>query len=119
VREARFAFQASLAQTPEEQANPWLLLERAGQDGAIPAIVDANSLSYVLHRKLGEELMLDSEGGAPVRLRFVAALRDSLFQGELLIAEQHFLEAFLGNRGVPCVSRRRSDRANARSSARA
>jgi hypothetical protein len=93
IREARFGFQASLAETPEEKANPWLLLERPAAGDAIPAIADANSLAYVLHAKLGDELVLEREG-SPVRLRFVAALRDSLFQGEVLIAERRFLEAF-------------------------
>jgi hypothetical protein len=93
VREGRFDFQASLADTPAEQANPWLLLERPSAGGAIPAIADANSLAYVLHRSLGDELELDA-GGRRVRLRVVAALRDSLFQGELLVAERHFQQAF-------------------------
>jgi hypothetical protein len=93
VREGRFGFQASLAETQEEKANPWLLLERPAAGDAIPAIADANSLAYVLHAKLGDELVLEREG-SPVRVRFVAALRDSLFQGELLIAERRFLEAF-------------------------
>lgn len=93
VREGRFDFQASLAATPDEGANPWLLLERSSADEAIPAIADANSLAYVLHLELGDELVLASEG-RPVRLRFVAALHDSLFQGEVLVAERRFLEAF-------------------------
>jgi hypothetical protein len=94
AREGRFAFQASLAATSEEKANPWLLLERDAGDGAIPAIADATSLSYVLHRRLGDELVLRPEGRAPIRLRFVAALRDSLFQSEVLIGERAFLAAF-------------------------
>jgi putative ABC transport system permease protein len=94
VREGRFAFQQSLAASPEQHANPWLLLEQPAGDGAIPAVTDANSLTYVLHRKLGDELVIAPEGRVPVRLRFVASLRDSLFQGELLVAESRFLEAF-------------------------
>ena len=69
--------------------NPWLLLESKSADGAIPAIADANSMTYVLHRKLGEEFELDG-----VRLRIVAALQDSLFQGELIISEENFLRLF-------------------------
>jgi ABC-type lipoprotein release transport system permease subunit len=85
LRTARFAFQGSL--TPVE--NPWLLLESSLPDGAIPAIADANSMTYVLHRKLGEDFVMGS-----TRFRLVAALRDSLFQGELLISEQNFLRLF-------------------------
>jgi ABC-type antimicrobial peptide transport system permease subunit len=63
-------------------------------EGAIPAIADANSMTYALHRKLGEDVILDSAGSHPIRLRLVAALADSIFQGELLISEQNFLRAF-------------------------
>ena len=71
-----------------------VLLDAVFSDGAIPAIGDANSITYVLHRKLGEDVVIDSTGGHPVRLRLVAALADSIFQGELLISEQNFLRLF-------------------------
>jgi ABC-type antimicrobial peptide transport system permease subunit len=70
-------------------ANPWLLLESEPADPVIPAIADANSMTYALHLKLGEELVLDQ-----TRFRIVAALQDSLFQGELLISEKNFLRLF-------------------------
>jgi hypothetical protein len=94
VRQGRFAFQGSLATTAEDRANPWRLLEADAADGAVPAIADANSMAYVLHRKLGEEVVVGGPGGEPVRLRLVAALRDSLFQSELLVSERHFLRLF-------------------------
>jgi hypothetical protein len=93
VDQGRFAFQSSLATTDAERANPWLLLRRTEADGAIPVIADANSMTYVLHRQLGEDIVIDS-GGAPVRLRLVAALRDSIFQSELVMAESHFQRLF-------------------------
>jgi hypothetical protein len=93
IREGRFAFRSSLAKTPEERMNPWLLLERTEPDGAIPVIADANSITYVLKRSLGNDIVIDS-GGRPVRLRLVAALDDSIFQSELIMSERHFLKAF-------------------------
>jgi ABC-type lipoprotein release transport system permease subunit len=93
LRERRFAFQGSLATTDDERANPWLLLERAEPDGAIPVIADANSMTYVLHKKLGDDIVL-TRGDRDIRLRLVAALRDSIFQGELLMAEQPFSKLF-------------------------
>jgi ABC-type antimicrobial peptide transport system permease subunit len=94
VESNRFAFQDSLAATDAEKANPWLLLERDLDGGAIPVIADANSLAYVLHRKLGEEIVLNEGTDQALRLRFVAALSDSLFQSELLMSEKNFLRAF-------------------------
>jgi len=90
----RFTFQSSLAETDAEKTNPWLLLDKDLPDGAIPVIADANSLAYVLHRKLGEEMVLNEGTNHPLRLRFVAALSDSLFQSELLMSEKNFLRAF-------------------------
>jgi ABC-type antimicrobial peptide transport system permease subunit len=88
-----FKFQKSLAATPEQEANPWLLLHRKEADGAIPVIADANSMTYVLHRALGEDFVITSHG-APVRLRFVAALADSIFQSELLMSSENFQRLF-------------------------
>jgi putative ABC transport system permease protein len=93
IAAGRFTFQGSLAATDEERANPWVLLKRTEPDGAIPVIADANSMTYVLHRRLGEDVVIDS-GGRPVRLRLVAALRDSIFQSELVMAEARFRELF-------------------------
>lgn len=93
LREGRFTFQSSLATTDEEEANPWLLLNRVEPDGAIPVIGDANSMTYVLHRSVGDEFELDN-GGTPVRLRFVAALSDSIFQSEVLMSSANFRRLF-------------------------
>jgi len=92
--QGRFAFQDVLAGSDDERRNPWLLLDRDSPDGSIPAIADAGSLAYVLHRRLGEEIQIAREGRAPLRLRFVASLRDSIFQSALLIGERDFLRAF-------------------------
>ena len=98
LREGRFAFQGALAATDAERANPWLLLERVEPDGAIPVIADANSMTYVLHKKLGEDIVLP-RGDRQIRLRLVAALRDSIFQGELLMAAQPFAKLFPEQQG--------------------
>ena len=98
VRSSRFGFQNSLATTNDEKENPWLLLNHKYSDGAIPVIVDANSLTYVLHRKLGDDLALDT-GNGPVQLRLVASLADSVFQSELLVSEANFLHLFPDQQG--------------------
>lgn len=94
VQSGRFAFQNSLAQTPEEERNPWLLLDREIAPDVVPVIADANSMTYVLHLGLGDDFALNPGGPRPVRLRLVGALRDSIFQGELIISERHFLRLF-------------------------
>ncbi len=94
IASGRFSFLNSLASTPAQQENPWLLLDQDVRDEAIPAIADANTIRYILHSAVGAEITFARSGGATVRLRLVAALRDSIFQGELLVAESNFLRAF-------------------------
>jgi hypothetical protein len=102
IEAGRFSFQDSQASTPEEIANPWRLLLRRDADGAVPVIADANSMTYVLHRRLGETLVI-TRGGRDISLRFVGALQDSLFQGELLMSQAHFLELFPDQEGFPLL----------------
>ena len=93
LAQGRFTFQSSLAATDAEAANPWLLLNRVEPDGAVPVIADANSMTYVLHKQLGEDVVI-TRGDRQIRLRLVAALRDSIFQGELLMSQANFLRLF-------------------------
>lgn len=93
AEENRFPFAAHLGETPEDEENPWRLLwrERA-EDDPIPVVGDQNSMTYVLKWPIGETRSLAlGPGGEPVRLRLVATLWDSIFQGELLMAEEDLL----------------------------
>ncbi|MET0648693.1 MAG: ABC transporter permease [Pyrinomonadaceae bacterium] len=94
-REGRFSFGGTLDAEGEARANPWLLLDREFADGAVPFVADATSAAYVLHLGLGEDFLLERGGGlGPLRLRLVATLADSIFQGELIVSERNFLRHF-------------------------
>jgi hypothetical protein len=95
----RFSFASSMAATPEEHANPWLLLNRTFDDGAIAAVADQTTLRYVLHLAIGDDFTFTPEGHAPVRLRIVGALADSFLQSELIIGERRFVELFPRHEG--------------------
>ena len=69
------------------------------EDGVVPAIADANSLEYSLHLAVGGETTVRGGNGAPVRLRIVAALVDSVLQGALIVSEANFLRVFPGTEG--------------------
>ncbi|HKC87027.1 MAG TPA: ABC transporter permease [Blastocatellia bacterium] len=99
IGESRFAFQASLAKAGEQKTDPWSLLNANLVDGVVPVAADGKSLEYVLHLKLGDELTVNASNGAPVRLRIVAALADSVFQGELLMSETNFKKLFPDQEG--------------------
>lgn len=99
LRAGRFSFRESLASTPEQERNPWLLLDSPSGGSVIPAAVDADTLQYILHRSLGDEVSIEGSGRGPVRIRFVAALHGSMLQGKLIISERNFLKTFPGQEG--------------------
>lgn len=79
--------------------NPWTLLEQPLEEGVIPAIGDYNSVKWILHSGLGQDVALENDRGEPVLLRIVGLLEASIFQSELLISEANFLEAFSDHSG--------------------
>ena len=88
----RFTFQ-SHAPISDAKVSPWELLNSEPGSNVVPVIGDANSLTYVLHLKVGDELVIDHTTG-PLRLQIVGALSDSIFQSELLMSEENFLRLF-------------------------
>lgn len=103
IKAGRFSFASSLAETDEQKSNLWLLLNDESTvrnpQSAIPVIADANSLTYVLHLKVGDETALTASNGTPVRLKVVGALADSVLQGELLMSERNFIRLFPDQQG--------------------
>jgi ABC-type lipoprotein release transport system permease subunit len=76
-------------------ANPWQLLNGGpARDGAIPAMGDADSITWTLHSALGEVYPTPTGAGKMARLRFVGMLSRSIIAGELLISEANFRVAF-------------------------
>ena len=49
---------------------------------------------WILHKQLGDDIVLQNEMGGTVRLRLVGLLKTSIFQSELLISEENFLRHF-------------------------
>ncbi|HEX7086037.1 MAG TPA: ABC transporter permease [Vicinamibacterales bacterium] len=95
VRRGGFRFASTLADaTDEERRNPWTLLHRTFDDGAVPVIGDATSLQYVLHVPVGGDILIPGHEGRPVVLRVVAALADSVLQSELVVSDAQFTRLF-------------------------
>jgi ABC-type antimicrobial peptide transport system permease subunit len=84
------------AEFASRAGDPWSLLGQAQPDNAVAALADANSLQYVLHKKVGDIIGIP---GTEVRLRIVGALADSVFQGEIIIAESDFVRVFPESQG--------------------
>jgi putative ABC transport system permease protein len=77
----------------------WKLLDLTFDDGAIPAIADQTTLTYVFHLKVGDTFEFAPDGVTPIRFRIVAALVDSVLQSELIIGEAAFVRLFPRHEG--------------------
>ena len=78
---------------------PWGLLERREEAESprspIPAILDDATVKYSLHLSgVGAEFEILDGRGRSARLRVVATLQNSIFQGNVLIAEEDFVSLF-------------------------
>ncbi len=95
-----FADTAAPASAAGSGANPWELLappdSPAGSPTApIAAILDDATVKYSLHLSgVGAEFDILDGRGRPVRLKIVATLNNSIFQGNVLIAEEQFVKLF-------------------------
>ena len=95
IERGGFQFQG----TTVAKENPWELLEDELEPGVIPAIGDYNSVQWILHLGLGDELSIQDELGGQLRLRLVGVLQRSIFQSELLISEANFKKHFPNQSG--------------------
>jgi ABC-type lipoprotein release transport system permease subunit len=93
VERGGFHFQETAAD-PHGAGNPWQLLEQPRDDGVVPVFGEANTVQWMLKSGLGQNVQVPDEGGNPVTLRFVGILKDSVFQGELLMSEANFLRLY-------------------------
>lgn len=89
-----FRFAASLAESDEQRANPWHLLNVPLADGAIPVIGDEAAVKWQLKSGLGQDLVIRDERGTEVRLRFVALLSGSILQSEVVMSEASLTHLF-------------------------
>ncbi len=72
----------------------WQVLDATLDDGAIPAVADQGSLQWALKGDVGMTLEYKDDNGNPVKVRIVAAIASSIFQGRLIISEDNFEKLF-------------------------
>jgi ABC-type lipoprotein release transport system permease subunit len=94
IQRGGFAFSSSLAERQDQKQNPWSLLNRRFDDGAIPVIGDEAAVLWQLHLGLGQDLRIKDDRGRDATLRFVALLSGSVLQSELIVSEAAFETLF-------------------------
>jgi ABC-type antimicrobial peptide transport system permease subunit len=65
----------------------------------VPAIGDANSIQWAMHKKVGDTIDYVDERGQPFKVRIVGAVANSILQGSLIIDEAEFVKRFPGESG--------------------
>jgi len=89
--QSRGAFTFSEAQA----GKTWKMLENFKADAdEIPAVGDAASIEWVLHKKVGDTIDYIDGHGRPFKVRLVGALANSVLQGNLIIDNTAFTRRF-------------------------
>jgi len=94
--DGRFRITAAAKGLSRDQG--WRLL-KSSDPGAVPAIGDANSITYAMGKKVGDTLDYTDENGRGFKVRIVAAVANSVLQGSLVIDEAAFLQCFPREQG--------------------
>ncbi len=92
----RFSFASMLEDSPED---PWKVLDTRSEDGAIPVFVDQGVMLWGLGKSLGDKISYVDENGNRFDVRLAGALKDSIFQGSILMGEENFLEKYPSSAG--------------------
>ncbi len=77
-----------------DQENPWLSLNQLKDNKLIPAVADLTVLTWGLKKKVGNTLIYLNEEGKEIKLLIIGGLNNSIFQGNLLIADSLFVQNF-------------------------
>jgi hypothetical protein len=83
-----------------DQERPWSSLDKELEGGLIPAVADETVIKWGMGMKVGDTLEYLNAGGESMRLLLVGGLAPSVFQGNVIISEKHFLQEFPQNSGT-------------------
>jgi putative ABC transport system permease protein len=73
-----------------DPVHPWRSLGNATSQGVIPGYADETVIRWGLRKNLGDTLLYRDENGSVLRVRLTAGLDNSIFQGNILIADSIF-----------------------------
>jgi len=82
-----------------DKQNTWLELKKKYGDDIVPAIADQTVITWGLMKSVGDTLVYINESGEKIKLLLIAGLSNSIFQGNLLIADSLFIQNFPSTSG--------------------
>jgi ABC-type lipoprotein release transport system permease subunit len=83
--------------SPADTTTPWLILNQPGEE--IAAIGDDATITWALHKKIGDTVTYTDEQGKPFTVRIVGSMANSVLQGSLIISEAAFTRHYPGETG--------------------
>ncbi|MCI0381397.1 MAG: FtsX-like permease family protein [Gemmataceae bacterium] len=96
IERGGFRFASYLGPHGTTLENPWTVLqqERSEFGDWVPALADASAAQWILKVSLGGFVQVTNDQGTKTKLKIVGLLQESIFQSELLIADDDFLQHF-------------------------
>ncbi|MCX6238610.1 MAG: FtsX-like permease family protein [Bacteroidia bacterium] len=88
----RFSFAAKSPEIKDDKI--WEALNEPLTNGVVPAIADQTVIQWGLGLNIGDTLKYRNELGDTLRLKLIAGLSPSVFQGYVLISNANFLKNF-------------------------
>ena len=96
--DGRYSF---VTRTPYlDEAHPWKSLQQELSGGLIPAIADETVIKWGLGLTVGDTLHYTNSNGGSMDLLLIGGLAPSVFQGNVIIADERFLEQFPESSGT-------------------
>lgn len=80
-----------------DSGHPWKILEQSSETGVINGFTDQEVLTWILHKEIGDTLHYFDEQGRALFIRLSGGLKNSIFQGKLLIDENALRRYFPSN----------------------
>jgi putative ABC transport system permease protein len=74
--------------------NPWMALEKELPDGMIPGVADSTVIVWGLGKEVGDVLTYKDETGKTFQIKLVGGLANSVFQGNIIVSEEAFLQKY-------------------------
>ncbi|MCL2220275.1 MAG: FtsX-like permease family protein [Chitinispirillia bacterium] len=90
-----FSFASVIKNKGIDRSHPWKILgDNAGDDRTVYGITDANTIEWGLGKSPGDKVPYIDESGDTLNVILAAGLKNSIFQGKILIAESDFIRHF-------------------------
>lgn len=94
ARRGAFTFVQTEGAVDVDPDRPWSLLGQRLPGGEIPAVADQTVIFWGLGKSVGDTLTYTDESGGTFKIKLVGGLANSVFQGNMIIAEDAFMQKY-------------------------